>query len=237
MGGVDLLALIAPQIDHAQAVLLALEEVVELGLRRRASGRRPRRRRRCREAAEAVEENALLGLVEAAEALALGVDQGQLRGKLAEDGDGGRLVVDEDAALAGGENFAAEDDVVAGGVDAVFFEDGLGVGRGLEDAGDDGLVGAVADDLGGGFAAHEQGQRVDQDGFARAGFAGEQVEPGAEGGDGVIDDGVVFSAQFDEHGGVHSYGKNSQVLRLRCAAIRLLIAGGAKNRNGNPSAA
>ena len=85
------------------------------------------------------------------------------------------------------------------GVDAVFFENGFGAGRGLEDAGDDGLVGAVADHVGRGFAAHQQGQRVDEDGFARAGFAGEQVEAGTERGDGVIDDGVVFSAQFDEH--------------------------------------
>ena len=127
------------------------------------------------------------------------MDQGQLGRELAEDGDGGRLVVDEDAALAGGENFAAEDDLVAAGVDAVFFEDGFGVGGGLKDAGDDGLVGAVADDFGGGFAAHQQGQRIDEDGFARAGFAGEQVEAGAKDGDGVIDDGVVFGAQFDEH--------------------------------------
>ena len=127
------------------------------------------------------------------------MDQGQFGGELAEDGDGGRLVVDEDAALAGGENLAAQDDLVAVGVDAVLFEDGFGVVRGLEDAGYDGLVGAVADQFDGGFAAHEQGQRIDQDGFARAGFAGEQVEAGAEGGDGVIDDGVVFSAQFDEH--------------------------------------
>jgi hypothetical protein len=36
--------------------------------------------------------------------------------------------------------------VGAFGVDAVGFEDGFGAGRGLEDAGDDGLVGAVADD-------------------------------------------------------------------------------------------
>ena len=57
----------------------------------------------------------------------------------------------------------------------------------------------MADNVGGGFAAHEQSQRVDQDGFARAGFAGEQVKAGAEVGDGVIDDSVVFSAQFDEH--------------------------------------
>ena len=80
------------------------------------------------------------------------------------------------------------------------FEDGFGAGSGLEDAGDDGFVGAVADDVGRGFAAHEEGERVDEDGFACAGFAGEEVEAGTERGDGVIDDGVVFSAQFDEHG-------------------------------------
>ena len=198
MGGFDLLVLIGPEIDHAQAVLLALEEVVELvvggapagvSLGDGVGG----------DAAEAVEEDALLRWIEAGKRLGLRVDQGELGRELLEDGDGGGLVVDEDAAFAGGEDFAAQNDVGAFGVDAVFFEDGFGAGRGLEDAGDDGLVGAVADDVGGGFAAHEQGQRVDEDGFAGAGFAGEQVEAGAERGDGVIDDGVVFSAQFDEH--------------------------------------
>ena len=128
------------------------------------------------------------------------MDQGQLRGELAENGDGGRLIVDEDAALAGREDFAAQDDFAAAGVDAVFFEDGLGVVRRFKNTGDDGLVSAVAHHFDRGFAAHQQSQRIDEDGFARAGFAGEQVEPRAERGDGVIDDGVVFSAQFDEHG-------------------------------------
>ena len=155
-----------------------------------------------RDAGEAVEEDALLGLVEAGEGFSLRVDQGQFGGELLEDGDGGGLVVDEDAALAGGENFAAENDFAAFGVDAVFFEDGFGAGGGLKDAGDDGLFGAVADHFSGGLAAHQQGQRIDEDGLAGAGFAGEQVEAGAEDGDGVIDDGVVFSAQFDEHGWV-----------------------------------
>ena len=59
----------------------------------------------------------------------------------------------------------------------------------------------MANQLDRAFAPHEEGERIDEDGLARAGFAGEQVESGAEGGDGVIDDGVVVSAQFDEHGG------------------------------------
>ncbi len=151
------------------------------------------------DAGEAVEEDALLGLVEAGEGFSLRVDEGQFGCELAEHGDGGGLVVDEDAAFAGGEDFAAEDDLVALGVDAVFFEDGLGAGSGLKDAGDDGFVGAVANDFRRGLATHQQGQRVDKNRLARAGFAGEQVEARAEDGDGVIDDGVVFSAQFDEH--------------------------------------
>ena len=152
-----------------------------------------------RDAGEAVEKDALLRLVEAGKAFGLRVDEGQLGRELLEDRDGGGLVVDEDAAFAGGENFAAENDVGAFGIDAVFFEDGFGAGRGLEDAGDDGFFRAVADHVGRGFAAHEEGQRVDEDGLAGAGFAGEEVEAGAERGDGVIDDGVVFSAQLDEH--------------------------------------
>ena len=58
----------------------------------------------------------------------------------------------------------------------------------------------MADQLDRAFAPHEEGERIDEDGLACAGFAGEQVESGAKGGDGVIDDGVIISAEFDEHG-------------------------------------
>jgi hypothetical protein len=67
--------LIAPEIDHAQAVLLTAEQFVELygsvfpegmGCGNCAGI----------DAAEAVEQGALLGLIEAGKALALGVDQG-----------------------------------------------------------------------------------------------------------------------------------------------------------------
>ncbi len=142
---------------------------------------------------------ALLALVEAVQGFGLGVDEGQFRRELLEDGDGGRLVVDEDSSLPGGKNFAAEDDLGAFDVDAVFFEDGFGAGRRFKDARDDGAVGAVADDLSRRLAAHEQCEGIDEDGFARAGFAREQVEPRPEDGDGVVDDGVVFCAQFYEH--------------------------------------
>ncbi len=67
MSCIDLLALVAPQIDHAQPILLALQKVVELG-----GGGAPAgvgfKHGSGIDAAEAVEQRALLGLVEGAEA-------------------------------------------------------------------------------------------------------------------------------------------------------------------------
>ncbi len=198
--GVDLLVLIAPQIDHAQAVLLALEQIVELvwsaaptgvGFGDSVGGN----------AAEAVQEDALLRLVEARQASrsARGPEPAPARAACSTATVAGWLLT-KTRPLPVDRISRRRMMSLPLGVDAVFLEDGFGAGRGLKDAGDNGLVGAVAHHFDGGLAAHQQGQRVNQDGFARAGFAGKQVEPGAEGGDGVIDDGVVFSAQFDEHG-------------------------------------
>ena len=149
----DLLALVAPQVHHAQPVLFALEQLVQLGRslapacisRGNGLGGKP---------AKAVEQDALLRLVEAADGLALRVNQRQLRRQLLEHGHRGRLVVHEDASFARGENLAAQDDLVAFRVDAVFFEDGLGRARGLEDAGHHGLVRAVPNHFYGRLATH-----------------------------------------------------------------------------------
>ncbi len=51
------------------------------------------------------------------------------------------------------------------------------------------------------FSPSSKRERVDQDGFAGARFAGQQVESGGEGHRYVIDDRVVLEAQFDEHRG------------------------------------
>ena len=115
--------------------------------------------------------------------------------------------------FAVGQNLAAQNDFRAFGVDAVFLENVFGAGRGFEHAGDHGLVGAVANHVGRCLAAHQQSQRIDENGFARAGFACEQVEPRAEDGDGVIDDGVVLGAELDEH------ESRSPVLRSRLARM------------------
>ena len=112
MGSGNLFALIAPQIDHAQTVLLALQKIVEPAADALPSGM-GLGDGVVRDAAEAIEQNALLRLIEAAGGFALRVDEGQLRGKLAQDGNGSGLVVDEDASLAVGEDFAAQDNLGA----------------------------------------------------------------------------------------------------------------------------
>jgi hypothetical protein len=110
-----------------------------------------------------------------------------------------RLIIDEDAAFSSRENLAAENDLRAFGVDAVVFKDGFGGGCGLEDAGDDGLVGAMANNFCRRFATHEERQSIYKNRLACAGFAGEQIEAGTKRGDSMIDDRVVLGAQLDEH--------------------------------------
>src|SRR5439155_16244168 len=90
-------------------------------------------------------------------------------------------------------------DFAALGVYTVLFEDGLGAGRSAEHAGHDSLVSTVTNDVRGCLSPHQKRQSIDQNGLAGAGFAGEQIEPGAENGDSVIDDGVVLGSEFDEH--------------------------------------
>src|SRR6266700_1851804 len=121
----NFLVLIGPQVNHAKPVLLASEQFFQLrssilpgraGLGDCIGG----------EAGEAIEEDALLGLVETGKRLSLRVDEGELGGELAKNGDSGGLIVHENSALTGGEDFATEDDFVAFGVDPVLFKDGFG---------------------------------------------------------------------------------------------------------------
>ena len=107
----DLLALIAPQIHHAQPILLALQQFVQLG-RRHAPAGMGLRRGLCRKPSKAVEQNALLRLIEASQRLGLGVDKRQLRRQLLEHGHGGRLVVHKNSSLARGKNLPAQNNLV-----------------------------------------------------------------------------------------------------------------------------
>jgi hypothetical protein len=152
-----------------------------------------------RKAAEAVEQGALLRLVEAAQGLALRVHQRQLRRQLLEDGDRRRLIVDEHAALARGQNLAPQDDLIALRVDAILLEDGLRARGAFKHAGDSRLIRAVAHYLCRRLAPHQQGQGVHQNRLPCPGLAREQVQTGPKNGNGVVNNRIIFRAQFYKH--------------------------------------
>ncbi len=129
---------------------------------------------------EAIEQDALLVLIEAGMRFSLRVHQGQFRRELAQNSDGSRLIVDEDAPLAVGEDFAAKDNFGAFRVDAVVFEDGFGAGSGLKDAGHHGSFCTVAHHLLGRLSPHQQRQGIHENRLSRAGLAGEQVQSRAK---------------------------------------------------------
>ncbi len=141
----------------------------------------------------------LLGLVKAAEGLALRMNQGELRRQLLQHGHSGRLVVHKDPALAGRKNLPAENDLRSLGIEAIFFENGLRGGRGLENTGDNRLLRSMANHIRRRLPAHQQGQSIDQDRLACPCFSGEQVESWAKNSDGMIDNGVILSTQLDKH--------------------------------------
>jgi hypothetical protein len=58
----------------------------------------------------------------------------------------------------------------------------------------------VADEIGRSLLAEQQGESVDEDGLARPGFAGQEVQARAEFHHHVIDDSVVFDAKLEQHG-------------------------------------
>ena len=86
------------------------------------------------------------------------------------------MVVDEDAALASGGDFPAENDRLLFRINAIAFQyfgdKLLGPSFNLENGRDDGAIGASADHVGGSFVTEQQGESVDQDGFPSTGFAG-----------------------------------------------------------------
>ena len=110
------------------------------------------------------------------------------------------MVVHENIPLAVGCNVTAQYDLRPCSVDSVIFQHlcncrVVAFVHGCHG----GFIRAVAHNIAGGFLAQQQRQCVNQDGLARAGFAGQQVQSRSKVNHHVIDDGVVFNAQFPEH--------------------------------------
>ena len=107
----DLRALEAPQVSHAQTVNLGALKLIEM----RARPLPLRKRGRYglgREAAEAIEKQPLLRLIKRAHGLPLRVDQRKLGRELTQAANRGRLIVDKDATFALGGDLAPEQDLV-----------------------------------------------------------------------------------------------------------------------------
>ena len=75
-----------------------------------------------------------------------------------------------------------------------------GVVRDRERGGDFGALGAVPHDFGACATARREQQRIDEDGFAGAGFAGQHGEAGGELQLGGVDDGEIADLDMQQHG-------------------------------------
>ena len=131
----------------------------------------------------------------------LAVDIGQVDGQILEQRGGGRTVADKGARLAAGLNFSLDKKLAVLHLDPGVFEQ-FGQRRrfgDFEDPRDAGARGARADHFRRRTAAQQQSQRIDHDGFAAAGLAGEQVQAGVKPHTGLFDDRVIFNRELDQH--------------------------------------
>ncbi len=85
------------------------------------------------------------------------------------------------------------------GIDPMSFKNRRNPRSHLEDASDDSLIGPMPDHIRRRLAAQQQRQRVDQNGFTRAGLSRQQVQPQPEVSDRTVDHSIVFRAQFQQH--------------------------------------
>ncbi len=121
---------------------------------------------------------------------------GEVWRQLTQYRDRRRLVIDEYPSFAAGRNLAPQDDRFIFLVDSVVFEDLrdrlLGSAFDFKDGRDRGLVGAGANHIGRSLVAQKQCQGINEDGFPRAGFAGQKIQAGRELYRQIVYDRVVF---------------------------------------------
>ncbi len=132
------------------------------------------------------------------------MDGRQLRPKLAQHSHRCRLVVHEYAALAAGGNLTAHNQrAVFRFVQPILLEHLLdrvpGAAFALEDRRHYCPFRSGANHVTRRLFTQQQRQRIDQNGFPRARFSGQQVQPGGELHRRVVDDRVVLQTQFNQH--------------------------------------
>lgn len=132
----------------------------------------------------------------------LAVDVDQAVAQLAQLRDGGGRAVDIRAAASLGVDHAAQGEFFVS-VEFALGQPGTQRRGGIEDGGDVGARGALAQHAGVAALAQRQGQGVDEDGLARAGLAGKHGEARAEMDLGLFDDDEVADMQGAQHGGAN----------------------------------
>ena len=123
----------------------------------------------------------------------------QLRRELPQGPDRRRLIVDKYAPLAVGTHLTSQQHLVAVEVEPIGLQHSFGSGRGLEDAAQQRLFRPVPHQIAGCLAPQQHDQRVDQNRFPRARFAGEQIQSRPKLCDRSIDHREVFRSQFQQH--------------------------------------
>lgn len=134
--------------------------------------------------------------------IVLAVDIAEEGSEFTQNGGGDRTRGEEGAGFAVGLDLAFDEEFVFLDFEAVAVEK-LAKFRGggsLEDGAHPRAVGSGTDGVGRGAAAVQEGQSIDEDGLAGAGFAGEEIKPAAKADADAFDDGVVFDDQLEEQG-------------------------------------
>lgn len=121
--------------------------------------------------------------------------------ELAEGADGGGASVDADGAAAFGGELAVDGDLVVVGFDFEFGEGGKEGGLGeINEEGDGGFGAAGADEIAVGASSEGESDGVGEEGFAGAGFSGEDGEAGLEIEFSVFNGGDIGDGKGAEHG-------------------------------------
>ena len=150
--------------------------------------------------AETIEQFAMRARIDQRALVVLAVDLDQRVADVAHQRDAGRLVVDEDARAAIRRLHAAQDDVAVV-LDGVFGQQRADrmVARHVEHGDDLALCRAVAHQRSVAAGAKRQRQRVEQDGFSGAGFAGQHGKAGQEVDVQLLDQDDIADRQSGKH--------------------------------------
>ena len=154
------------------------------------------------EPGKGIEQAAMGGGIDQRALVVLAVDLDQRAADRLQGLHADRLVVDEGAGAAVGELHAAQDhlavSIVSRPLSARIFAGRMALGH-VEHGGDLALLGAVAHEAGIAAAAERQRKGIEQDGFARAGFAGQHGKAPGEFDIEPLDQDDVADRQTRQH--------------------------------------